>query len=333
MFDIVTIGSATGDAFLRGAELISIKSKKFITGEGICFSAGSKVEVSEIYFSTGGGATNTAITFSRQGLKTAAVFRIGKDQAGEKILAELKKEKVDASFVQFDYSFPTAYSVVLVKKDGERTILTYKGAIEKLTSWEVPWKKIKTKWLLLGSLGEEKDILKNFIEFALDNKINLAINPSGKELRWLKNNPSWLKYFKIFICNQEEASYLTDISYQQEKKLFKKLDGLIEGIVAMTKGEKGVSVSNGKILWRAGVFKPTKTIDQTGAGDAFASGFTSVFVKSNKFDEKAIEKAIRVGSINAASVIKYIGPKKGILTLKELNELMSRKFVIKKTVI
>jgi ribokinase len=333
MFDIITIGSATRDGFFQGIDFKVCKNNKFVTSKGLCLALGSKISVPEVIFTTGGGATNTAVTFARQGLKTVAIFRVGKDVSGETILRELKEEGVNINFAQIDYAMPTAYSVIFLIKSGERTILSYKGAAEKLTLWEIPLSQVKTKWLLLGSLGKEKNILKNLILWAKEKKIHLAINPGWRELGWLKKNKKWLNNFEIFVVNQEEAAYFTGISFKREKLIFQKLDHWIKGIVVMTKGKNGVSVSNGKYLFQARTFDKKisqKPKDLTGAGDAFTSGFVSVFVRRKKFDEKTIEEAIKVGSINASSVIKYIGAKKGVITLKEIKRLINKELQIKK---
>jgi len=333
MFDIITIGSATRDGFFQGINFKICKGKQFLTGKGICLDLGSKITVPEVIFTTGGSSSKTATTFARQGLKTAAIFHVGKDVSGETILRELKEEGVDISFSQIDYATPTAYSVIFLTESGERTILSYKGAAEKLTLWEIPLRQFKTKWLLLGSLGKEKKILTNLIQWAKEKKIHLAINPGWRELEWLKKNKKWLNNFEIFVLNQEEAAYFTGIPFKKEKLIFQKLDKLIKGIVVMTKGKNGVSVSNGKILFKAKTFNPKisqKPKGLTGAGDAFTSGFISVFVRRDRFDEKTIEEAIKVGSINASNVIKYIGAKKGIITLKEIKRLMKKEFQIKK---
>lgn len=333
MFDIITIGSATRDGFFQGINFKICKGKQFLIGKGICLDLGSKITVPEVIFTTGGSASNSATTFTRQGLKTAAIFRVGKDVSGETILRELKEEGVDISFSQIDYATPTAYSVIFLTESGERTILSYKGAAEKLTLWEIPLRQFKTKWLLLGSLGKEKDILKNLIQWTKEKEIHLAINPGWKELDWLKKNKKWLNNFEIFIINREEAAYFTGLPYQKEKEIFQKLDKWIKGIVVMTKGKNGVSVSNGKILFEAKTFNPKisqKPIDSTGAGDAFTSGFVSVCVKKNNFDQKTIEEAIKVGSINASSVIKYIGAKKGIIYKNSKVKSQKSKFKVKK---
>ena len=330
MYDVVTIGSATQDIFLKGINLLPVEGKCFVAGKGICFPLGAKIRVPQVYFFTGGSATNTATTFARYGLNTGIICRLGKDNTGLTILQELQQEKVDTSLIQIDYVLPTAFSLIFLTSDGERTIFSYKGAGDKISLEEILGRKIKTRWLYLGSLGRERNILKNIIKFAKEKKFLLAINPGWRELEWLKKNPQWLKYFEVFIVNQEEAAYFTGIPYNQEKKLFKKLDNLIQGIVVMTKASRGVVVSDGHYLWKAGVFSRKKPVDLTGAGDAFASGFMAVLIKSSSINNLIIEKGIRVGSLNASSVIQYIGTKAGILKHKEYKTSLLSKLKIRK---
>ena len=324
-FDVITIGSATRDGFFEGIDFLSVEGKCFIANKGICLPLGAKIRVPEVHFLTGGSATNTAVSFARQGLKTAVVCRVGDDISGKTIIEEQKREKIDTQFIQKDYVMPTAYSVIFLTSSGERTILSYKGCSEKLAVKEIPWKKIQTRWLCIGSLGKEKNILKKIIQFAVSKNIRLAINPGWNEINWLKDNPKWIDKFEIFICNQEEAAYFTGIPYSKEKKVFKKLDDLVKGIVVMTKGKDGVSVSNGKTLWKAKVLKKKRVIDATGAGDAFASAFISTFIRKNKINEKIIEEAIRTGMANACSVIKDIGTKPGILYKKDIKRFKNLK--------
>jgi len=328
MFDIISIGSATRDGFFIGVPFVFINNKRFKVDKGIALPYGSKVKVPEVVFTTGGGGTNTAVTFARQNLKTACICRVGKDVSGEEVIRNVEAEKINTQWVQIDKTTPTAYSVIFLTKTGERTILSYKGAGENISEKEIPWSKIKTRWLYLDSLGGNLNLLKQALLWAHKNNIFVASNPGSGELKNLKKHKELLKFFDIFLVNQEEASYLTNISYQKEKLIFQKLDQLIEGLVVMTKGPKGVSVSDGKTIWHAGVYPEKRVADRTGAGDAFCSGFVSVFAKEkiqkNKyrsfFDKKDIEKAIKLGSANGTSVVEYIGAKTGILTKKQAEE-------------
>ncbi|MDD5535547.1 MAG: carbohydrate kinase family protein [Candidatus Pacebacteria bacterium] len=328
VFDVITIGSATRDGFFKGIDFLPVEGECFIANKGICLPLGAKIRVPQVYFLTGGSAVNTAVSFVRQGLKTAIICRVGDDVSGETIIREQKEEGIDIKFIQKDYSSPTAYSVIFLTSSGERTILSYKGCAERLTAWEIPWKKIKTRWICIGSLGQERNILKEIIQFAVSSKIKLAINPGWQELEWLKKNPKWIDKFEIFICNQEEAAYFTGIPYNKEKQVFKKLDNLVKGVVVMTKGQNGSTISNGEYLWKVGVFHK-KAVDTTGAGDAFTSGFVSVFVKNKKINNQIIEEAIRVGNANASSVVKYIGAKPGILFKKDFKQSRFRRSNLK----
>ena len=322
MLDVITIGTATRDGFFEGIDFVKIKDVRFRVGEGICLPFGSKIEVPKVLFTTGGAGTNAAATFSRQGFKTAAICRVGEDVSGEEIIRGLAREGITVKFVQKDSDTPTAYSVIFLTQSGERTIISYKGTGEELTEKEIPWPELKAKWFYVGSLGGNKKLLQALFLFAKKNKIKVAGNPGSRELDILKAKPELLDNYNVLIVNQEEASYLTGISYQKEKEIFQKLDGRVKGIVVMTKGPKGAAVSDGQTIWQAETFKEKKIIDRTGAGDAFGSGFVSGLLKAKSPKPKAedIEYAIRLGSANATSVVEHIGAKEGIIAKNDFEK-------------
>ncbi|MEK7624481.1 MAG: carbohydrate kinase family protein [Patescibacteria group bacterium] len=341
MYDVIIIGTATRDGFFEGIDFFKIKDRRFRVGEGICLPFGSKIEVPKVTFTTGGVGTNAATTFSRQGLKTAVICRVGSDVSGEEIIRGLRREKIDTGFIQKDFDTPTAYSVIFLTESGERTIISYKGTGEELSEKEIPWSKLKTclsparsdkvdkaKWFYIGSLGGNKKLLQALLSFAKNNKIKVAGNPGGRELEIFKAKPELLDNYNVLIINQEEASFLTGIPYQQEREIFEKLDNWVKGIVVMTKGPGGLAVSDGQAIWRAGTFKEKKIVDRTGAGDAFGSGFVSGLIqkdqsldlKSNILNPEIIQYAIRLGSANATSVVEYIGAKEGIVTKNDFEK-------------
>lgn len=308
MYDIVSIGSATRDVFvaLNGAK--TVKSDEFSSGQGICFSLGSKLEINKIVFTTGGGGTNAAVTFARQGLKTACIGVVSEDLNGKEVLNELEGAGVDTQFFQRHNDDYTAYSVILVDKGGERTILSYKGEGQHFEFINVPFDKIQSKWLFLDSLGGHYDLLEGAIMWAAKNGVKLATNPGSKELgHGIEKWKPLLKHFSVFWLNQEEAAGLTGIDIKDEKGIFKYLDELVDGIVVMTKGPEGMVVSDGKNRYRAGV-PDSPVVERTGAGDASVSGFIAEYIRSGD-----IAKAIQFGTANASSVVAQYGAKAGIL--------------------
>lgn len=310
MFDIITFGSATWDVFLRPKNIKILKDKKFITGKGICFDLGSKVDVGEIYFSSGGGGINTAATFAKQGFKVAYCGRVGDDVSGREIIEELKNLGIDCQFVLKTKLKPTNYSVVLTGQNMDRTILVYRGASENLTEKNIPYEKLSANWFYIAPLSGKTAVLtKNIVDFARKNKIKVVFNPGNSQLflppKILKDI---LRKVDILILNQEEASLLTKIFFQKEKEIFKKIDELCPGIAIMTKGPEGVIVSDGKELYQAKILK-VKVIDRTGAGDSFGSGFVSGFIKTRG----DIEYSIQLGIANSASCLQKWGAKNGLL--------------------
>lgn len=308
MYDIVSIGSATRDVFINTDGFRSLDMPDFSTGKGLCFSLGSKIEIKKIVFTSGGGGTNAAVTFARQGLATACVGVIGSDLNGQEVLNELAKEGIETKYFQKHEDDLTAYSVILVESSGERTILSYKGEGQHFDVLRVPLNELQTKWLFLDSLGGHYDLLEKAINWAVANNVKLATNPGGKELgHGLETLKPLLKNFSVIIMNQEEASGLTGINYKEEEKIFKFMDEIIGGIFVMTKGPEGVVVSDGKNIYRAGV-PDSPIVERTGAGDAFSSGFISEYIRSGD-----ISKAIQFATANASSVVTQYGGKAGIL--------------------
>lgn len=308
MYDIISIGSATRDVFFSAGELKKFKLEDFPTGEAICLGSGSKIEMKKIAFASGGGGTNAAVTFSRQGLKTADVGVVGQDFNGEEILAELSGEGIDVQYFQKHNDDFTAYSVVLVHPDGERTILSYKGEGQHFDVARIPFDKLQSEWFFLDSLGGNFEVLEGLVNHAVKNNIKLATNPGGKELaHGLEKLKPLLKNFSIIIMNQEEASGLTGVDYKEEAKIFKFMDDLIGGIFVMTKGPEGVVVSDGKNVYGAGI-PNSPVVERTGAGDAFSSGFVVEYIRSGD-----IAKAIQFATANASSVVTQYGAKAGIL--------------------
>lgn len=308
MFDVVSIGSATRDVFISTDKFKSFDLPDFSTGKALCFPMGSKIEIKKIVFTSGGGGTNAAVTFARQGLSTACVGVVGMDFNGQEILSELEKEGVEAKYFQKHDDDNTAYSLILVDSSGERTILSYKGEGQHFDVNKIDFDHIQTKWLFLDSLGGHFDLLEKAVNWAVVNGIKLATNPGGKELEHgLEKLKPLLKNFSIVIMNQEEASKLTGIDYKNEAEIFKFMDEIISGIFVMTKGSEGVVVSDGKNIYKAGV-PDSPVVERTGAGDAFSSGFISEYIRSGD-----ISKAIQFATANASSVVTQYGGKAGIL--------------------
>lgn len=315
MFDIITIGSATRDVFLKG--------KFFVTSDKLSFDLGSKNDVEEINFFTGGGATNAAATFANLGLNTACVSRIGDDPGGRAVLEDLKKFGINSSFVVKDKDFYTAYSVILSTENG-RVALVYRGTSEQFKTTDVPCNKLFAKWFYISSLAGNIKLLKNIFDCANEKKIRIAWNPGNGEL---KKGLSFLKPFLakvgVLILNLQEVHELTGANKTLD--IFKKIDELSDGMTVITNGMEGVEVCSGKTCYKASALGG-KAVESTGAGDAFGSGFVSGLILKND-----VEYAIQLATANASSVVTKIGAKNGLLkknTLRDFEKVKVEKYLL-----
>jgi len=313
MYDIITFGSAARDIYLKSGAFKILKDQvNFKTGEGICLPFGSKIDVEDILFTSGGGGTNTAATFGLQGLKTAFVGAVGGDVAGKEVLADLKNYKIDTRFVLVKSEKKTNHSVIFSTNGEDRTIMIYRGASELLDFKDIGWNKIKARWFYFAPItGLLCDNLAEIIDYAKKNKVKVVMNPSKQQLAMPEEKlKEILKKVDILFLNQEEASILTKIPFENENEIFKKIDEMCPGVAVMTKGGEGVVASDGKYLYSAKPDPNRKVVDTTGAGDSLASGFLAEFIKTNG----NIESAIQFGLANSAGNLSEIGAKTGLLS-------------------
>jgi len=306
-FDVITIGSATRDVFLMSNAFKIIRSPEFTTGYGECLNLGSKNPVDNILFTTGGAATNCAVTFARAGIKTAAICRIGDDEAGHEIIKALKQESIETKFVQIDKEKHTAYSTLLLYKGGERTILVYRGVANDLAAEKIPWGGLKTKWVYLSSLGGNANLLSKILSFTAKNKIRVAWNPGGAELGLgLRKLLPYLEKINVLNVNREEAAKLFGLPFDNLEEILTQAKDLPIKYAVITDGIRGAYVVNeNKIFYANSVGgKPKNT---TGAGDAFGSGFVSGLILG-----RDIKDALRLGIWNSGLVVQKMGAKAGI---------------------
>lgn len=308
IFDIVAIGSATRDVFIKSRHFERRKDPSAPDGFDACFPMGAKIPVETIDFQTGGGASNAAVTFARFGLKTACVTRVGDDLGGKEILAQLKREKIDVAAVQTDGREHTAYSVILLAGTGQRAILVHRGAARLLDAGKIPWKKLAGRWLYLTSVGGDAKTLRTVFGQAKTSLAKVAWNPGNAELEMgLERLLPWLMQTDVLILNRQEAGTLADGPKRDLQQIFRKLGPLPRQCLVVTDGEHGAYAHLRGATWHAPALKG-KVINTTGAGDAFGSAFTAALIKRGD-----VLTALKAASLNALGVVTHMGAKAGIL--------------------
>ncbi|MBI4152008.1 carbohydrate kinase family protein [Candidatus Woesearchaeota archaeon] len=308
-YDVLCIGSATVDRFLT------------INSPFEMIHPGDKVLVQAAETHSGGGATNSAAALSLLGLKVKMLTKIGDDHDAEFILREMKRYKVPNLCTRRSRRPTDSATVISAPKNADRIIFVHKGASQDLQVADFTITSPLPRWIYLATLwGDAFQTEKKIASFAQAKKIPLVFNPSlylaAKGKSFLK---SILDATTLLVLNIEEAQALLKTTEDKTKNLLKRLHA---------EGPKMIIITNGaKRCWalydnRTYSFIPptVKVVHTAGAGDAFTSGVVAGMIKRWKFED-----CLRLGQINASSVIQHIGAKNKLLTEREARHELQKK--------
>lgn len=303
-YDVVSIGSAILDIFMKSDKFKVVSSGDIPGGIAMCEVYGGKMEVAQVEIISGGGATNTAVSFAKKDLKSAIVSEMGNDPQALLIHRDLEEAQVETKYLVQEPGETTAVSVVLIAEDGGRSIMVYRGASAMLTRRDLPLDELETRWVHISSLGGNLELLTTLLRWAKHKGVRVSLNPGMKEIEQRAKLLPLLDMVEILFLNKEEAGALWG-------------DGGVRvsaRVVVITDGERGGEVREGAETYSYAGDKVKKVVDSTGAGDAFASGMVAGVLYG-----KTYRQAVAWGIANASSVLRHVGAKAGLLTLAQIN--------------
>lgn len=267
---------------------------------------------------SGGSGANTIVGLASLGARAAYVGKVRDDQIGRMYAHDIR-----AAGVAFDTAAAadgpaTGCCYILVTPDGERTMNTYLGAAQNLTSADIDPAEIAAARIvyLEGYLWDPKDAKDAFVKAAT------IAHDAGREVALTLSDSFCVdRYREEFLDLMRGGT--VDIVFANEAELHalyqtSDFDGALKqlredatlGIV--TRSAKGcVVVSNDGVI-AVPAHPIERLVDTTGAGDLFAAGFLFGLVRKTGY-----EIAGRLGGLAAAEVIQHIGARPQV-SLKDL---------------
>lgn len=354
---ILTLGGASQDIFIHHDDIETIEICRRNEKESfLLLQEGSKIEIDKIRYSTGGGATNSAVSFKRLGFDVSAFFKIGEDTQGSMILDALKEEGVLFQDSIIDKNGQTGISFIIPSFKGERTVLAFRGSNTKIQQGELPLQKFKNySYIYITSLsGDSSHLLATITQQAKSDGLKVANNPGRSQLlagattlcKSLKNidililNKEEARQFMISLVQSDQASALNgslELKHDSQKVpsllsdsfvIHEECFSLIDyfkavmqhgpTIVVVTNGAEGVYVCSGNKIYFHPSF-PIKIVNTLGAGDAFGSAFVAGLARFN-----SIETAVRYGILNSINVITHIDAKTGLMKQDDLDSALEK---------
>jgi len=238
----------------------------------------------------GGKGANQAAAARLCGADVFMVARVGSDLFGPATIENFKKLGIDATHVKQVEGLSSGVAPIFVEPNGQNRILVVKGANDALdpAGVDAAAETLKSTDCIVLQFEIPLETVYYTFAFARKHGIRCILNPApGQPV-----NMSALADLDYFIPNESEAETITGIavrSVEDAKKCAEKLAG--EGIrrVIITLG------ANGSFLAGRGVSEhlppfAVKSIDSSGAGDAFIGSF-AVFLAEGVGEREAVRRA------------------------------------------
>ncbi|MGA7928996.1 MAG: ribokinase [Candidatus Sulfotelmatobacter sp.] len=249
----------------------------------------------------GGKGANQAVAARLCGADVFMVARVGSDLFGPATIENFKKLGIDATHVKQVEGLSSGVAPIFVEANGQNRILVVKGANDALKPADVDAaaETLKSADCIVLQFEIPLETVYYTVAFARQHGIRCILNPApGQpvEMRALAG----LDYF---IPNESEAETITGIAVRNvkdAKKCAEKLLGGGIGRVILTLG------ANGSLLAGRGVSEhlpafAVKSIDSTGAGDAFIGSF-AVFLAEGAPEREAVRRANLYAGLSTTGV-------------------------------
>ena len=228
----------------------------------------------------GGSAINTATMLNQIGFSNNGLYsRIGKDYFGQLFEQHLKNNNIDYH-VQYSEQEKTAYSLIIVTPDCERTMQTYLGASAKINKNIINTADINKYDALYieGYLIYQPETWQAVLTAAdIFNKNNKQIIISLSDPLCVANNQKMFqnfieKYATLLLCNQQEANNLCSESDNQKRDQYFRDN---TNVTVITQGKAGCQLitKDKNMQFNLTDCDQNMVLDATGAGDAYAAGF------------------------------------------------------------
>ena len=318
-YDFVALGDITIDAFIQLSEDDATVTCD-VDGKPcqLQMNFGDKLPYESVkVVDAVGNAPNASVSAHRLGLRSALVTNIGNDRYGKDCLNALRREGVDTEYVKIHEGKLTNYHYVL-RYGAERTILIK----HEHYPYELPDFGEAPRYIYFSSIGEEgvdfHDVIADYIK-EQDGKTRLVFQPGTFQIRLGHERLKDLySVTEIFFCNKEEAQSILKTDSDDMRTLLTEFQKLGPSIPVITDGPKGAHALEDGEVWCMPMYPdPAPPVDRTGAGDSFASTFTTALALGHD-----IKTALMWGPINSMNVVQYIGAQEGLLSKEKIQEFL-----------
>jgi ribokinase len=249
----------------------------------------------------GGKGANQAVAARLCGADVFMVARVGSDLFGPATIENFKKLGIDTTHVKQVEGLSSGVAPIFVEPNGQNRILVVKGANDALKPADVDGaaETLKAADCIVLQFEIPLETVYYAVAFARKHGIRCILNPAPGQAVDMRA----LAGLDYFVPNESEAETITGIAVKNVEDANKCAEKLVTGGIRRVIITLG---ANGSLLAGAGFSEhvppfAVKSVDSTGAGDAFIGSF-AVFLAEGVPEREAVRRANLYAGLSTTSV-------------------------------
>jgi len=249
----------------------------------------------------GGKGANQAVAARLCGAEVFMVARVGSDLFGPATIENFRKQGIDPTHVKQVEGLSSGVAPIFVEPNGQNRILVVKGANDALKPADVDAaaETLKTADCIVLQFEIPVETVYYTVGFARKHGIRCIVNPAPAQ----PVDMAALKDLDYFVPNETEAEAITGCpikNVDDAKKCAEKLIGGGIRRVIITLGANGSLLASRDGSEHVPPFT-VKSVDSTGAGDAFIGSF-AVFLGEGVSEKEAVRRANLYAGLSTTGV-------------------------------
>ena len=249
----------------------------------------------------GGKGANQAVAARLCGAEVFMVARVGSDLFGPATIENFRKQGIDPTHVKQVEGLSSGVAPIFVEPNGQNRILVIKGANDALKPADVDAAReiLKSADCIVLQFEIPLETVYYTIAFARNHGIRCILNPAPAQPVDL----AALKDLDYFVPNETEAEAITGSPVKNAEDAKKCAARLVAaGIrrVIITLGANGSLLATRDGSEHVPPFA-VKSLDSTGAGDAFIGSF-AVFLAEGVPEQEAVRRANLYAALSTIGV-------------------------------
>jgi ribokinase len=249
----------------------------------------------------GGKGANQAVAARLCGAEVFMIARVGSDLFGPATIENFRKQGIDPTHVKQVEGLSSGVAPIFVEPSGQNRILVVKGANDALKPADVDSAAdvLKSSDCIVLQFEIPIETVYYTVAFARKQGIRCIVNPAPAQAI----DMAALRHLDYFIPNESEAETITGMPVKTVDDARRCAEKLLAGgvrRVIITLGANGSLIAGSDGSEHIPPFV-VKSIDSTGAGDAFIGSF-AVFLGEGVPEKEAVQRANLYAGLSTTGV-------------------------------